>query len=155
VGHAAEHTEWQAVLHFVHNPSSASLTEKAVLVVPEFVRSFELQIDEAVWRVPFDNFGRPTNGEDSPAQRVADQGSFFYRLRVDAEDTKMQPGRGELLKILGAGEEIENFVERPPDELLRAESVRLGGHEITVASARVDRTAGLHEWAWTERYPAN
>ena len=45
----------------------------------------------------------------------------------------MQPGRRELLQVLGAGEEIEDFVQRPRDKLLGAENIRLGLAPINIS----------------------
>ena len=77
----AEYPKWQPVLNLVQNSRAVPLGDEAVLVMPEFVGAFELQIDEAVRRIPLDDLGGPANGEDSPAQGIADQSSLANRLR--------------------------------------------------------------------------
>ena len=51
MGYAPEFSAGEAVLDFIQNSCAVPLGDEAMLVMPEFVRPFELEIDETVRRV--------------------------------------------------------------------------------------------------------
>src|SRR5208282_5768230 len=72
----AENTKRQSILHLIQDAGSVAQGCEAMLMAPQLVRTFQPQIDKAMRWFPFDNFARPVNGKNSPAQRITDQGSF-------------------------------------------------------------------------------
>jgi hypothetical protein len=124
---SAEKTERKRILHFIGNPRRVPLGNKAVLVVPQLVRTLELQIDKPMRRLPLDNFRRPVDWKDSPAQRVANQSSLANRGGVNAEDAEVQKRRSEFLQIFCFREKAKHFFKRSRNELLGAEDE--WGHE--------------------------
>ena len=63
----AEKSKRQFVSHLIEHSGSLAFGHEAVLVMPEPIRPFQLQIDEPVRRIPLDDLRRPTDREHPPS----------------------------------------------------------------------------------------
>jgi hypothetical protein len=71
----SEETERQRIADAVAHGGAAILGLEGMFVIPKGVWARKRPVDEPVRRTPFRNFCGPRDGEEVPAQTVADQGT--------------------------------------------------------------------------------
>src|SRR5579884_438041 len=80
-------------VHNVRDQRAAITRLKAVLMVPQLIRSAQLQIDKPVWRLPLHNFTGPAQWNSMHPQLVMNECSLADWLRINGENLKTQPWR--------------------------------------------------------------
>lgn len=82
---------------------------KRVRVVPECVRTAQLNIDKSVWRIPFGYLGSPANGNAVNPDPIVNACARAHRDRLWGENFETHPGRGDGFKIGRVGKKLEHL----------------------------------------------
>lgn len=126
----AQRPGWKGITDGVaHERPSLAIGLQFVGVVPELVRTGELDVDEAPRRVEVLYSRQPHDRQTTELEPVFDQGAGAHLDRSRTGDAKTQTGRGDLLEILRLREELEDFARRPGKALDAREGV-VGGHHL-------------------------
>ena len=86
-------------------------------VMPKFVGTFGLHVDEQEWWLPFVDDCEPANRETVNAEFVLDLSTRF-NAGWGAGNVEFEKWRCELLEVLGSGKELEDLLQRAGYPLL-------------------------------------
>jgi hypothetical protein len=92
-------------------------------MIPTSVRAAQLAVGEPVGRLPNVDFARPADGEAVDAEAVVDLRAVLDEDWRGCEDAEPEPGRRQLLKVVGVREERKDDVDRLLEDESRGEPV--------------------------------
>ena len=102
-----ERSAARAIAHVVQAERASVALFEGVRVMPQGVGASKLDINEAVRRIPFGDFGPPADGEAVNSDAVVDECARTHFDGRGREYLKFQPRRREGLQIPRVGEEGE------------------------------------------------
>ncbi len=104
-----QRTTTRAVANFIQANGAALPFFECMRVMPELVRPAQLHVHETMGRTPFSNLCAPTDGQPVDANLIVDERAWPHWNRGRGKHVEAQPRRCQELKIVGIGEELEDF----------------------------------------------
>lgn len=143
----SEHLE----VHLVANARPVSIRIEPMGVPPGPVGTTDLLVHEPSGRIPSGDDRSPSDREATKAQAIVDRRALSHRERRGEEKPEVEPARGQLLKVLGAGEEVEHLGERSAQPYIGLQAVA-GGRKKPLAcgedSPQVSLWINAGQGAW-------
>ena len=127
VGERSQGTEGEVVVEPVAHECAAGGVFEFVAMMPEFVGTFDLRVDEEIgWLEGFDA-RLPFEADAVEAEFVVDESAGLHGDGRRGEDMKAEEGGRDAFKVEGVGKERKDFGARAWDQEAAFEVVGHGG----------------------------
>src|SRR5208283_1631569 len=141
----ADHAKRKPVSDHVGHARSTVASFESMRVMPQPVRTAQLDIDEAKWRLPSPDFSRPPHRQAVQAQPVPQFGSGRDASWANRQDSKPQPRRRDLFQVAGIRKRREDFIDGPGNPLLSPQRMKPDQLRLPPRARALQTTSGAND----------